>query len=122
MLLQHPRFESANLAFSRMKITSQRAIWRYSGADLRDHSGMTDSTRCILAHEIASKMFAIIAHCDELELRVPSPWVTERTAKIKAFATDVSDALRATECTLRLSERRLGHKLCPQHWAEENHG
>ena len=52
-----------------------------------------------LSHDIINKLFAIMAHCDELELRIPSPWCFERTAKIKALAQDISDMLRSPECT-----------------------
>jgi hypothetical protein len=61
-------------------------------------SPMTDHRRCMLAHDITNKLFAIIAHCDELELRIPSPWVFERTAKIKALAGEVSEILRSRDC------------------------
>jgi len=53
---------------------------------------------CLLAHGIHNKIFEIMAHCDELEVRVPSPWVIERTTKIKALAGDVSEILRSREC------------------------
>jgi len=60
---------------------------------------MIESTRRDLAHDITNKMFAIISHCDDLELRLPSPWVTERTAQIKDIAAQVSELLRLAQAS-----------------------
>lgn len=58
---------------------------------------MTCAHRSTLAHDITNKIFAILAHCEELELRIPSPWVFERTAKIKALVDEVSELVRSRE-------------------------
>ena len=60
---------------------------------------MPNRTHCALAHEIANKMFVIIGHCDELELKAPSPGVAEVTAKIKELAFQASELLANRECS-----------------------
>ena len=56
--------------------------------------------RCMLSHDLINKMFAIIAHCDELERLIPSPWCFQHTAKIREQARRVSDMLRSPQCTV----------------------
>ena len=59
---------------------------------------MNCEPRCTLAHDITNKVFAILAHCEALEDRIPSPWVFDETIKIKALTQNIFDMLRSPQC------------------------
>ena len=52
----------------------------------------------MLSHDLINKMFVIVAHCDELERLIPSPWCFEHTSKIREQAQAVSALLRSPDC------------------------
>jgi len=52
----------------------------------------------MLSHDLINKMFVIVAHCDELERLIPTPWCSEHTSKIREQAQAVAAVLRSPEC------------------------
>lgn len=53
---------------------------------------------CQLSHDIHNQLFVIRAHCEGLDTRLPSPWVTELTAKIRNALDRIADLLQSVEC------------------------
>ena len=104
---------------------SQRNVYPSLTTPLAErHDGVMDYPACSLSHDINNKVFAILGHCDELELRVPSPWCFDRTAKIKALAKEISALLHrrrvklgdpgARSLTKSTADKSLHHPLRPE--------
>ena len=51
---------------------------------------------CMLAHDLANKLAAVVSHCDLLELEVSS--VHQRAEKIRQLALQMADMLQTREC------------------------
>ena len=52
---------------------------------------------CMLAHDLANKLAAVVSHCDLLELEVSSS-AYQHGEKIRQLALQMADMLQTREC------------------------
>src|SRR5690348_15265242 len=78
------------------RLTNQRSN---RGAEKQRVKEMSCRPSCMLAHDLANKLSAVVSHCDLIELEIdPSSSTYKHSEKIRQLAFQMNDLLHTREC------------------------